>query len=116
MEVMVLHTEIPQGSTCAEIKVGGGEITHKDLKGYCRNDHCFVCAGRSPNSGFNQREFPIQGNAILGLWMDMKAQEKFKDWSAMEKIDRFCSGLTRQPPEDILWLSKMGAVRMTRNE
>eukprot|EP00972_Heterocapsa_arctica_P052470 7719083-Heterocapsa_arctica.AAC.1 len=39
MEVLVLHTEIPQGSTCAVVKMGGGEITHKDLKGDCRNDH-----------------------------------------------------------------------------
>eukprot|EP00972_Heterocapsa_arctica_P087882 12960345-Heterocapsa_arctica.AAC.1 len=34
----------------------------------------------------------------------------------MEKIDRLCSGLARQPMEDITWLSKMGAVRMSKKE
>eukprot|EP00972_Heterocapsa_arctica_P066231 9770228-Heterocapsa_arctica.AAC.1 len=60
--------------------MGGGEITHKDLNGDCRNDHCFTCAGKSPRSGFNQKGFPTQGSVILGLWMDMKAQGKYKDW------------------------------------
>eukprot|EP00972_Heterocapsa_arctica_P078188 11531028-Heterocapsa_arctica.AAC.1 len=46
----------------------------------------------------------------------MKAQEKFKDWGPMEKIDRLCAGLTGQAKEDLEWLSKMGAIRMTKNE
>eukprot|EP00972_Heterocapsa_arctica_P093772 13831793-Heterocapsa_arctica.AAC.1 len=116
MEVMVLHTEIPQGSTCAEQKVGGGEITQEDLKRDSRNKHCFTCAGRSPNSGYNQKEFPIQGSAMLGIWTDMRGHGKFKDWRTMEKIDRLCSGLARQPMEDTKFMSKMGAVRMSKNE
>eukprot|EP00972_Heterocapsa_arctica_P039040 5749756-Heterocapsa_arctica.AAC.1 len=50
LEVMVLHTEIPQGRTCAEQKVEGGEIGKEDLKRDCRNKNCFICAGRNPNS------------------------------------------------------------------
>eukprot|EP00972_Heterocapsa_arctica_P001995 287146-Heterocapsa_arctica.AAC.1 len=46
----------------------------------------------------------------------MKGHEQFKDWSTTEKIDRLCSGLARQPMEDIRFLSKMGAVRMSKNE
>eukprot|EP00972_Heterocapsa_arctica_P011386 1670354-Heterocapsa_arctica.AAC.1 len=39
MEVMVLHTELSQGSICIEAKIGGGDITNKGLKGDCRNAH-----------------------------------------------------------------------------
>eukprot|EP00972_Heterocapsa_arctica_P088023 12980033-Heterocapsa_arctica.AAC.1 len=61
MDVMVLHTEIPQARTCAEMKVEGGEIPQEELKRDCRNRNCLTCAGRDPNSGYNQKEFPIQG-------------------------------------------------------
>eukprot|EP00972_Heterocapsa_arctica_P112954 16434622-Heterocapsa_arctica.AAC.1 len=80
------------------------------------NDHCWTCAGKSPNCGYNQVGYPVQGSDILALWMDLKAQGKFKDWNEMEKIDRLCTGLARQKAEDIDWLSKMGAVRMTKSD
>eukprot|EP00972_Heterocapsa_arctica_P020399 3009293-Heterocapsa_arctica.AAC.1 len=38
MNVMVLHTEAPQECSCAEQKVGGGEISSEDLKRDCRNE------------------------------------------------------------------------------
>eukprot|EP00972_Heterocapsa_arctica_P055501 8188659-Heterocapsa_arctica.AAC.1 len=46
----------------------------------------------------------------------MKAHGGFKTWGQMEKIDRLCSGLVEQSRDDLEWLSKMGAVRMSRNE
>jgi hypothetical protein len=116
MQVMVLHSELPQGCTCTETKMGGGEISHRELKGDCRNDHCMTCAARNPHSGYNQKPYPIQGSAILEHWTDMKTQRKFKDWGPMEKIDRFCTGLTGQAAVELEWLSRMGAVRMTTNE
>eukprot|EP00972_Heterocapsa_arctica_P057679 8507880-Heterocapsa_arctica.AAC.1 len=65
LEVMVLHAEIPQGRTCAEQRVGGGEICTEDLNRDCRNKSCVTCAARNPNSGYNQEEFGIQGSAML---------------------------------------------------
>eukprot|EP00972_Heterocapsa_arctica_P116275 16452336-Heterocapsa_arctica.AAC.1 len=46
----------------------------------------------------------------------MKGHAKFKVWSTTEKIDKLCAGLARQAMEDIKHLSKMGAVRMSKNE
>eukprot|EP00972_Heterocapsa_arctica_P016863 2491012-Heterocapsa_arctica.AAC.1 len=86
------------------MKVEAGEIPQEELKRDCRNKSCLTCAGRDPNSGYNQKEFPI-----LGLWTLMAGHPQYKDWRTEEKIDRLCSGLAKQPMEDIKWLGKMGA-------
>eukprot|EP00972_Heterocapsa_arctica_P021524 3167212-Heterocapsa_arctica.AAC.1 len=46
----------------------------------------------------------------------MKAHGGFDNWGPMENIDRLCSGLIEQARDDLEWLSKMGAVRMSRKE
>eukprot|EP00972_Heterocapsa_arctica_P071023 10493796-Heterocapsa_arctica.AAC.1 len=53
---------------------------------------------------------------MLKLWTDMKGHAKFKDWDTPEKLDRLCAGIATQPMGDMKDLSKMGAVRMSRNE
>eukprot|EP00972_Heterocapsa_arctica_P087859 12957641-Heterocapsa_arctica.AAC.1 len=53
---------------------------------------------------------------MLGLWTDMKGHAEFKDWETTEKLDRLCAGIATQPMEYIKYLSKMGAVRMSKNE
>eukprot|EP00972_Heterocapsa_arctica_P063842 9419493-Heterocapsa_arctica.AAC.1 len=73
MQVMVRHTELPQGCTCTGTSLAGGEMEHRELKGDCRNDHCTTCAARNPHSGYNQKPFAIQGSAILEHWMQIRA-------------------------------------------
>eukprot|EP00972_Heterocapsa_arctica_P009672 1425685-Heterocapsa_arctica.AAC.1 len=46
----------------------------------------------------------------------MNAHPNFKDWDTPEKIDKLCAYMANQPKEDIYDRSKMGAVRMSRNE
>eukprot|EP00972_Heterocapsa_arctica_P045292 6685832-Heterocapsa_arctica.AAC.1 len=96
--------------------MGGGEISAEDLKRDCRNKRCVTCAARDPSSGYNNKEYGIQGSAMLKLWTDMKRHLKYKDWDTTEKLDRLCAGIATQPLEYIKELSKMGAVRMSRNE
>eukprot|EP00972_Heterocapsa_arctica_P030537 4496008-Heterocapsa_arctica.AAC.1 len=55
MNVMVFHTEAPPERTCAEQRVGGGEISAEDFKRHCRNKTCITCAARDPNSGYNKK-------------------------------------------------------------
>eukprot|EP00972_Heterocapsa_arctica_P065799 9711971-Heterocapsa_arctica.AAC.1 len=70
---------------------------------------CITCAARDPNSGYNKKEYDIQGSAMLRLWTDMKGHPKFKDWDTPEKVGRLCAGIATQPMEDIKDLNKMGA-------
>eukprot|EP00972_Heterocapsa_arctica_P020062 2962398-Heterocapsa_arctica.AAC.1 len=61
MNVMVMHTEAPPGRPCAELRMGGGEVGAEDLRRDCRNNMCITCAARDPNSGYNKKEYGIQG-------------------------------------------------------
>eukprot|EP00972_Heterocapsa_arctica_P012233 1793758-Heterocapsa_arctica.AAC.1 len=53
---------------------------------------------------------------MMRLWTDMKVHPEFKDWDTPENMDRLCAGIATQPMGDIKDLSKMGAVRISRNE
>eukprot|EP00972_Heterocapsa_arctica_P071730 10595630-Heterocapsa_arctica.AAC.1 len=65
LKVMVMHTEAPPERTCAGQRMDGGEISAEDLRRDCRNELCITCAARDPNSGYNKKEYDIQGSDML---------------------------------------------------
>eukprot|EP00972_Heterocapsa_arctica_P042728 6300104-Heterocapsa_arctica.AAC.1 len=77
---------------------------------------CLTCSARDPSSGYNKEEYDIQHSGMLQYWTDMTARPNFKDWDTPENIDKLCANIATQPEEDIKELSRMVAVRMTRNE
>jgi hypothetical protein len=116
MNAMVLHNELQLYRSCAGQRGDGSEITVQDLNMDCRNNKCMTCAARSPDNGFNLKEYNIQESAILQIWNEMKQEHGFGRWSTEHKIGKLCEGLAKQPMEEIQYLAKMGGVRMTRNE
>eukprot|EP00972_Heterocapsa_arctica_P110544 16274457-Heterocapsa_arctica.AAC.1 len=46
----------------------------------------------------------------------MKEHPNFKDWDTPENIDKLCAYIATQSEQDIEALSRMGAVRMSRDE
>eukprot|EP00972_Heterocapsa_arctica_P067287 9930177-Heterocapsa_arctica.AAC.1 len=94
----------------------GKTATRREVGPDCEQKDCLTCLANKNTTGCESSTFDLEGSQLSQDWENMVQGTKYMNWTTARKIDEVCNMLMELSKDDRKLLSKMGAVRISREQ
>eukprot|EP00972_Heterocapsa_arctica_P089478 13192956-Heterocapsa_arctica.AAC.1 len=115
MDMVIAHRDVGQARTCLQL-TSGKTAMRKDVGAYCEQKECITCLANRNTTGCESSTFDLDGSQLAQDWETMTQGTMYKNWTIRRNIDAVCDLLMEMNKDDMKALSKMGAVRISKEQ